>query len=146
MFFLDIFSQSLEDEDTRERSSVQRVWKQVYSQRLYSFYTLIAAPSERLLYIFIEHMNYTFSCCNQFNPLGNHFFQLFCLSQQYVQPTTIIVANSQPQESTESKVDSFPKMLPTQTSICERSLSPEPKQRTKKETKPVRKELTRKKD
>jgi hypothetical protein len=69
-------------------------------------------------------MQYTYSLCEPFNPIGNHFFPFYCFSQQQVQPTTILISNSEFSHEPEKESETSPKLIRSQTTLGERSASP----------------------
>ncbi len=91
-------------------------------------------------------MQYTYSLCEPFNPIGNHFFPFYCFSQQQVQPTTILISNSEFSHEPEKESETPPKLIRSQTTLGERSTSPEAKKKAKKVGKLIKKESTMKKD
>ena len=91
-------------------------------------------------------MNYTFPCYGQLNPFMSHLFSPFSFTQQHFQPTTLIVSDAPHQDQEiDNSVPLLPK-LKTQTSINEATESCDPKKAPKKENKPIKKDVRKKKD
>jgi hypothetical protein len=91
-------------------------------------------------------MNYSFSLSNQFEQLAQSLYPLFYFSQQQIQPTTILISSPDSYLASEKKNELLPKVLASQTTIDERSRSPDPRTRARKEGKPIKKEGAKKKD
>lgn len=91
-------------------------------------------------------MNYSFSLSNQFEQLTRSIYPLFYFAQQQIQPTTILVSSPESCLASENKNEPLPKMLASQSTIDERSGSPDPRTRVRKEGKAIKKEGGKKKD
>lgn len=91
-------------------------------------------------------MNYTFPFYPPLNPFFNHLFSHFNYTQQQFQPTTLIISDiDRPDQKKEKEAQILPK-IKSQASLNETIDSFEPKITVKKESKPIKKDVRKRKD